>query len=58
MCERKCVECGISENEEMLAYRGSKLVCQECDSQLEQEWVEEDPGNRKYYLDTFSPYDE
>lgn len=52
---KTCKRCGVSEEFEMLAYRGDKLVCQECDSQMEHEWVAEDPCNRKHYLDTFNP---
>lgn len=57
MCtERKCERCGVSEEFEMLAYSGDKLTCQECDCQIEREWVSEDPLNRKHSLDTFSPH--
>lgn len=55
--ERKCECCGVTEEFEMLAYSGKKLVCQECDSRLEHEWVAEDPNHRRHYLDTFSPLD-
>ena len=53
--ERKCECCGVSETIEMLAYRGAKLVCQECDAQAERDWVAEAPNERRHYLDTFSP---
>jgi hypothetical protein len=53
---RKCERCGVSEEQEMLCNRGLQLVCQGCDSELEREWVAEDPDDRKHYLDTFSPY--
>lgn len=52
---RLCERCGVSEEFEMLAHRDKRLVCQECDSQIEREWVSEDPDNRRHYLDTFSP---
>jgi len=52
---RTCECCGVSEEFEMLAYSGSKLTCQECDSRLESDWVAEDPDNRRHSLDTFSP---
>lgn len=54
---RCCMVCGVSEEHEMLANRGDALVCQECDSVLESDWVAEDPDNRRHYLDTFSPTD-
>lgn len=54
---RKCECCGVSEDFQMLAYRGQKLVCEECDSQMEIDWVAEDPDYRRHYLDTFSPTD-
>lgn len=52
---RTCQRCGVSDSFEMLALRGAKLVCQDCDGDLETEWVAEDPGNNRHYLDTFSP---
>lgn len=54
---RCCKRCGVSDEYEMLAYRGSDLVCQQCDCDMEAEWVSEDPDSRKHYLDTFSPLD-
>lgn len=55
MAYRNCERCGASEEYEMLALSGSRLVCQDCDSALGHGWVEEDPENRRHPLDTFSP---
>lgn len=52
---RFCERCRVSSEHEMLAYRDDVLVCQECDSALEREWVDEDPENHRHYLDAFSP---
>jgi len=52
---KTCERCGVSDEYEVLAYRGTELVCQECDCQMEREWVAEDPHERRHYLDTFSP---
>lgn len=52
---RKCERCGASSAFEVLAYRDDKLVCQQCDCDMEQEWASADPENRRHYLDTFSP---
>lgn len=52
---RRCNRCGVSDEVEMLANRGLQLVCAECDGDLENEWVAEDPDNNRHYLDTFSP---
>lgn len=56
MTARTCSRCGVSEDHEMLAHSGGVLVCCECDSVLEREWVEDDPETRTHYLDTFKPY--
>jgi hypothetical protein len=53
---RQCEICAISEADEMLALNGTRLVCNDCDSKLEWEWVREDPENRRHSLDTFRPY--
>lgn len=53
---KTCVRCGVSEEFEMLAYNGTKLVCQQCDCEIESEWVAEAPNSRRHYLDTFSPH--
>ena len=53
--ERTCRRCGVSDEYEMLAFRAGTLVCQECDGEMEREWVAEDPNNRRHYLDTFCP---
>mgnify|MGYP000548302555 CR=1 FL=1 len=51
---RICTRCRISEHDAMLAYRDGKLVCGDCDSALENEWVAEDPENNRHYLDTLN----
>lgn len=56
MTYRVCEDCGVGEANEMLALSGTALVCQGCESQRENDWVAEDPDNRKHSLDTFSPY--
>lgn len=48
---RKCTRCGISEEYEMLAFSAGKLVCQQCDSDIENEWCAETGGTHS--LDTF-----
>lgn len=54
--DRKCcTRCGASEEFETLAFRGEALVCQECDDEMEREWVGDDPETRSHYLDTFAP---
>ncbi len=53
---RKCEECGVGEEVEMLAYRDGHLICNDCNHVLERCWVNEDPDNNVHYLDTFSPY--
>lgn len=55
--QRRCERCGILESEtemNLLAYNGARLVCDPCNSDLDREWVAEEPG-RKHPLDTFSP---
>ena len=52
---RVCVRCGANSDYVMLAYRDGKLVCDDCDADLENEWVAEDPENNRHFLDTFSP---
>lgn len=59
MKNRHCERCGIAEQdtpENMLAGRDGQLVCSDCDSDMENEWVAQDPDNNQHYLDTFSPY--
>jgi transcription initiation factor TFIIIB Brf1 subunit/transcription initiation factor TFIIB len=56
--KRVCSRCGVSDEYETLAFcdNGSKrLVCQECNSIIEREWVNADPKNRKHSLDMFKP---
>lgn len=48
---RKCEECGVGEDIEMLAHRSGSLVCADCDAELERRWCEETGG--RHYLDTF-----
>lgn len=56
MTDRRCNRCGVSEEQEMLCLSGMQLLCQGCESELEREWVDEDPDNRRHSLDMFSPY--
>lgn len=54
MTNHICDRCGIDEADTemgMLAYNGSRLVCSECNSDLDNEWVAEDPS-RIHPLDT------
>lgn len=50
---RKCDRCGLAANETemgVLAYNGSRLVCSDCNSDLDNEWYAEDPANRVHPL--------
>ena len=53
--DKVCERCRAAESDfVMLAYRGTSLVCQECDAAMEREWVEEDPQNNRHYLDSLN----
>lgn len=52
---RLCTRCLASETHVMLAMSFGRLVCSDCDGELESEWVAEDPDTRTHSLDTFSP---
>jgi hypothetical protein len=51
---RKCDRCGVAEcdtPENVLAYNGPRLVCADCNSDLDNEWAAEDP-QRTHPLNT------
>lgn len=55
---RHCERCGIDERDTemmMLAMNGDRLVCSECDSDLDNEWTREERG-RIHPLDTLNAY--
>jgi hypothetical protein len=55
MQTRRCSRCQASEDYAMLALSNGVLVCDECDSEMEAEWVAQDPEHNRHSLDTFSP---
>lgn len=45
--EHKCDRCGLAASdtpEGVLAFNGSRRVCADCDADLTNEWVAEEPG--------------
>lgn len=57
MTHKSCERCGLAAHETpegMLAYNGSRLVCADCDSDLNSEWASEEPG-RIHPIDTLCP---
>jgi ribosomal protein S27AE len=54
--EQKCDRCGLAAHdtpEGFLAYHGARLVCSDCDSDLNNEWVADHGG--VHPLDALNP---
>lgn len=52
-----CDRCGVAADETpegMLAYNGDRLVCSDCNSDLDDEWHSDNPGS-VHPLDTLNP---